>query len=203
VPIPFALPLGFLLGVVFAWVSRDELARDRNVARPGPGTLVVSRPILVVSAFASLVYAPIVGYFVWFHGDWSYLYVYPHARIPSAVDVALVLVAGMAVPLGTGVATPASRAKKLGVVVRMGAAPAVLCAMGLAWGARRLSVSATYAQFHGSFGTTPIGASTLGRGVLFMTIVGALGVAWSVRLLARATPPEPLARARRRAHGLR
>jgi hypothetical protein len=178
VPILFAPLVGFLVGVILAWVSRDELARSE-------GPLVLTRPVLLAAAFAFFVYAPLVGYFAMFHGDWAYLYLYPHARIPSAIDLSLVLVSGLTVPAGSMVAAPAARSKKLGVVVRLGAVPATLAAGLFAWGARRLAVSGTYAEFHGSFGTSPIGASTLGRGVLFMTIVAALGMGWTLRSLGR------------------
>jgi hypothetical protein len=79
----------------------------------------------------------------------------------------------------------AARAKKLGAVVWFGGVPTVLAAGLSAWSARRLSVSATYAQFHGDFGTEPIASSALGRGVLWMAIVGALGITWAIRSLAR------------------
>ena len=45
---------------------------------------------------------------------------------------------------------------------------------------RRLSTSASYAQFHGDFGTEAITASALGRGVLWMALVGLIGLAWCV-----------------------
>ena len=51
--------------------------------------------------------------------------------------------------------------------------------------ARRLAVSGTYAQFHGDFGTEPIGSSALGKGVLLMDLALALGIAWTVRALLR------------------
>jgi hypothetical protein len=175
VPVPLSLLLGFSFGVLLAWVSRDELAREE-------GPLVLSRPVLVASAFALCVYAPIVGYFALFHGDWFYLYLYPHARIPSAVDLALVLVSGLLVPLGTAVSVPAARSKKVAVVAQLGSIPAVIAAGVILWGARRLAVSASYTQFHGGFGTLPLFGSPLGRGVLFMGVVGALGCAWSVKI---------------------
>lgn len=119
-PIPSALLVGFLLGAVFAWVSRDELARDRDSARLEAKGWLVSQSMLVVLAFSGFVYAPMIGYFAAFHGDWFYLYVYPYARIPSAVNLGLVLLSALAVPVGTHMATPAARAKKLGVVMRSG-----------------------------------------------------------------------------------
>ena len=46
-------------------------------------------------------------------------------------------------------------------------------------------MSGTYAQFHGDFGTEPIGASVLGKGVVLMGVVLALAIAWTVRALLR------------------
>jgi hypothetical protein len=176
VPIPFAPLLGFVLGVVLAWVSRDELSRDA-------GPLVATRPVSIALGFAVCVYAPVVGYFVAFHADWSYLYLVPRAEVPSAVDLALVLASGALVPLGLMVAAPAARQKRLTAVIWMASLPAVVAAGVFAWGARRLAVSASYAQYHGDFGTVPLVGSSLGRGVLFMALVTALGVVWSVRSL--------------------
>lgn len=178
VPIPFAPLLGFVLGVVLAWVSRDELVRDA-------GPLVATRPVAIALAFAVGVYAPMVGYFVAFHADWSYLYLVPRAEVPSAIDLALVLVSGASVPLGVVVAAPVARQKRLGAIVGLASVPAVLAAGLFAWGARRLAVSASYAQFHGDFGTEPIGASALGKGVVLMGFVLALAIAWTVRALLR------------------
>lgn len=177
-PIPFAPLVGFVLGVMLAWIAREDFAREE-------GPLIASRPVAVATAFAVLVYAPIVGYFVTFHGDWAYLYVWAWSRIPSAIDLTLVLVSCASVPIGLMASSHAARAKKLGAVVWFGGVPTVLTAGLSAWSARRLSVSATYAQFHGDFGTEPIASSALGRGVLWMAIVGALGITWAIRSLAR------------------
>jgi hypothetical protein len=182
VPILFAPLVGFVLGVVLAWVAREDFARDE-------GPVVATRPVAIVTAFAFLVYAPIVGYFVTFHGDWAYLYVWAWGRIPSAVDLALVLLAAASIPAGLLASSYAARTKKLGVLVWFGGVPTVLAAGLFAWSARRLSVSATYAQFHGDFGTEPLASSALGRGVLWMAIVGALGIAWTIRSLDRGGDP--------------
>ena len=49
--------------------------------------------------------------------------------------------------------------------------------------ARRLSVSASFAQYHGGFGAVPIGRSPLGRGILLSWIALAIGYAWSFHAL--------------------
>ncbi len=177
-PIPFAPLFGLALGAILAWIAGPELAR-------ADGPVVASRPFAVVTAFAALVWLPAVGYFVAFHGDWSYLYTVPWQRVPSAIDLGLVLAAGAAVVGGfVGAVRPVKKGRS-GPVVAMVVAPGVLAVVGLMLAARRLGVSGTWAQFHGDFGTEPIGASTLGKGVVLMGVVLALGIAWTVRALMR------------------
>ena len=177
-PIAFSLLLGLALGAILAWIAAPELARV-------DGPVVASRPFAVVVALAAIVWIPVTGYFVAFHGDWSYLYVVPWQRVPSAVDLGLVLVAGAAVVGGFWASVRPLRARKSGPLLAMVVVPAIVVAVGLAVAAHRLGVSGTYAQFHGEFGTEPIGASALGRGVAVMGLLLALGIAWTVRALMR------------------
>jgi hypothetical protein len=151
--------------------------------------IVATRPFNVVFGFAVLVYAPLCAYFVAFHGDWAYGYRVAWHGIPSAVDLALVIFSGATVLLGMAAAAHASRARRLPVVAWLGAIPAGLGFLVLVLSAPRLSVSATYAQYHGGFGVQPITASALGRGVLVMGIMLILGVGWTVRTLALAPLP--------------
>jgi len=177
-PILFAPLAGLLLGSAFAWVASSELvATDRAVG--------LTRPFGVVVAFAAFVWLPVVGYFVAFHGDWSYLYLVSARRIPSAIDLLLVGVASGSVVGGFWVAAHPLRRRRSGVAFALMAAPAILMAAALPLSVRRLAVSATFTQFHGDFGTEPIGASVLGKGVLLMGWMLALGVAWTVHSIAR------------------
>ena len=192
-PLLFAPFVGFLVGLGLAWAARADIGND-------DGPLFASRPFAVAGGLACFVYAPLVAYFAAFHGDWAYLYLVDWRRVPSAVDLALVLVAGASVPLGTIVALPAARARRLGSLVRIGAAPAVVVCGLFAWGARRLVVSATYAQFHGDFGTQSIASSALGRGILWMGIVGVLGIGWSIWLVGRSDDGTSSAALRRAQH---
>jgi hypothetical protein len=175
-PLPFAPLVGLLLGLGLAWASLAELSRDE-------GPLVASRPFAIVVAFAALLYMPAVGYFVAFHGDWAYLYVVAWHSVPSAVDFALVLVSGATLPIGFLLSAPLLRKRKLAPVAALAIASGASSLALLALSAKRIALSATYAQFHGEFGTEPIASSALGRGVLFMIIVLALGAAWSARAL--------------------
>jgi hypothetical protein len=177
VPIPFAPLVGLALGALFAWIAAPELARDEG---PTPFTPA----FVIVAAFAGLLWAPVVGYFVVFHGDWSYLYLVPWRRVPSAVDLGLVILSGAAVIAGFWLAVRPVRTRRLRPIVAMVVAPGGLAVAGVGVAAHRLAVSATYAQFHGQFGVEPIGSSTLGKGVLLMGILLALGLAWTVRSLS-------------------
>ena len=175
-PIPFAPLVGWALGAALAWIAAPELARDE-------GPLVASRSFAIVVAFAGFVWLPVVGYFVAFHGDWSYLYVVPWRRVPSAIDLGLVLLAAAAVVGSFWLAAGPVRKRRFGPVVAMIVAPISISVAGLSIASRRLAVSGTYAQFHGDFGTEAISASPLGKGVLLMGIVVALAIAWTVRWL--------------------
>ncbi|MGA7121850.1 MAG: hypothetical protein WBY94_17210 [Polyangiaceae bacterium] len=175
-PIPFAPLLGVAIGAALAWVAAPELVRD-------DGPVALSRPFAVVASFAALLWLPIVAYFVGFHGDWAYLYLVPWQRVPSAVDLGFVVLSGAAVVGGFWLSVRPVRKGRLGPVVAMVVAPATLLTLGLALSAHRLAVSGTYAQFHGEFGTEPIEASTLGKGILLMGSLLTLGLAWTVRAL--------------------
>jgi hypothetical protein len=178
VPIPFALPFGFALGAALAWIAAPELTRD-------DGPIALTRPFAVVASFAAMLWLPIVGYFVAFHGDWSYLYLVAGRRVPSAVDFGLVLLSAAAVLGGFFLAVTPVRKRRLGPVAAMVVTPGALALAVVALSVRRLAVSGTYAQFHGDFGTEPIAASTLGKGVLLMATLFTLGLAWVVRSIAR------------------
>jgi hypothetical protein len=164
------------LGVAFAWLARGELSRSDV-------RWYESRALRVVFGFAAFVFAPVAAYFAIWHGDWAYLYLIAWKRVPSAVDLALVAVAGASVLGGFAAAAPLARAKKLGPLGALFAAPLVILFLVFLGFQRRLGTSASYAQFHGGFGTEPITQTDLGRGLLWMLAVLALGVAWSVRLL--------------------
>ena len=175
-PLPFALPLGLLVGVTLSWLARAELARSEV-------PLLLARPFVVAVGFGALVFGPVVGYFAARHGDWAYLYLIRWSRIPSAVDLALVVLAAAQVPLGFALAAPWSIAKRGSRVLWVAAGLGVALLVASVVAARRLSVSATYAQFHGGFGGAPLGKSALGRGVLSSWVALATAYAWAARAL--------------------
>jgi hypothetical protein len=172
VPAPFGVLFGISTGVLFAWLARAELAREE---RP----LVTTPAFSIVCGFAALVYAPVAAYFAAFHGDWTWLYLVPAARIPSAVDLALVFFTAAMVPLAFALAAPAAVARNSARLVVAGGGPVALALIHALAGVRRLGTSGSYAQLHGGFGAEPIGASALGRAVLIAWIALGLGASWA------------------------
>ena len=175
-PLPLAIPVGLLLGMTLAWVARAELGRSEV-------PLVLARPFLIALGLGVIVFAPVVGYFAALHGDWAYLYLVRWARVPSALDLLLVFVCAMQVPLGFAIATPWAIARRGTRILQLNAGIALVLVIVCAIFARRLSVSASFAQYHGGFGGVPLGRSPLGRGILLSWIALALAYAWSVRAL--------------------
>ena len=181
-PLPFAFPVGLILGMTLAWVARVELARSEV-------PLVLARPFLVALGLGAIVFAPIVGYFTALHGDWAYLYLVRWSRVPSAVDLFLVVLAALTVPLGFAIATPWAIARRGTRLLQVNAGIAAVLVIAGAILARRLSMSASFAQYHGGFGGVPIGRSPLGRGMLLSWGALALAYAWSVQALRSPTRP--------------
>lgn len=159
-----------------AWTARGELARSEV-------PLVLARPFAVATAFAAIVLAPVLAYFVALHGDWAYLYAVRWSRVPSAVDLLLVTLVAAQVPLAFAVASPWAISKRGSLVIKVCAGVAIVLAIACALSARRLGSSATYAQFHGGFGVAPIGKSPLGRGVLLSWVALLAGWGWSLYVL--------------------
>lgn len=175
-PLPFALPIGLLIGMSLAWLARVELARSEV-------PLVLARPFLVAVGLATIVYAPVIAYFVARHGDWAYLYLFRFNQVPSAIDLALVVVAAAQLPLGFALAAPWAIARRGPGLLKIGAATGALLLVASFIVARRLSVSASYAQFHAGFGIVPLGKTALGRGVLLSWVALLAGYGWCVHVL--------------------
>lgn len=175
-PLALALPVAWLIGMSLAWTARGELARSEV-------PLVLARPFAVAAAFAAIVLAPVLGYFVALHGDWAYLYVVRWSRVPSAIDLLLVAFVAAQVPIAFAVASPWAMAKRGTLLIRVCAVVAIVLAVVCAVSARRLASSATYAQFHGGFGAAPIGKTPLGRGVLLSWVALLAGWGWSLHVL--------------------
>jgi hypothetical protein len=157
-------------------VARAELARSEV-------SLLLARPFLVALGLGAVVFGPVVGYFVALHGDWAYLYLVRSGRVPSAIDLLFVVVAALQVPLGFAIATPWAIARRGTRILQVNAVIAAVLVIVCGVFARRLSVSASFAQYHGGFGAVPIGRSPLGRGILLSWVAIAIAYAWSFHAL--------------------
>lgn len=177
-PAPAAPFVGFFLGALFAWAGAEGLAK---------GGAVQGRALTVVALFGLLVYAPVAGYFLAFAPDWSYAYLVDSQRLPSAVDTGWVLLDAASVPAGFARAARHARVRRTGPMLRLIAVP-LLIALGVLLAALpRLGVHASYAQFHGDFGTRPVSGSPLGFALLSMTLILLAGTAVTVVWLKRTS----------------
>jgi hypothetical protein len=167
--------IGFALGVGFAWYAREDLSRASATSG------IASRPLAVVLLFAALVFAPVGAYFLAFESDWSYAYFVDTQRIPSALQLGLVVLDTASAPVGFVVAARHARARKLGPMLTLALPGLAVAVAVVAIFADRFGVQGSYAQFHGDFGTRPIAGSSLGYGLLWMDLVLGLGAAWTCR----------------------
>jgi hypothetical protein len=179
-PAPVAPLLGIALGALFAWAAADELAKGREF---GLG----SRGLVISALFGLLVLAPISGYFLSLHRDWAFAYLIDTRGLPDFVDPALVLLAAASVPAGFALAASGARSRHSATVAKMLGAALALAAGFVFVTARRLSVQATYAQYHGDFGTEPVAGSTLGYGLLAMAVLLLVGTLWTLHSLSQSS----------------
>ncbi|MFO0675430.1 MAG: hypothetical protein U0169_02775 [Polyangiaceae bacterium] len=177
-PLPFAILVGFATGASFAGLARKTLVRDED-------TGAMERLWSVVLGFTVAAVLPAVAWPVAFHGDWAWVFATPWRDVPPTMDVLAIAIAVGQVPLGFALGVRAVRERREDRLRAFVAVP-MLLAVGLGVALReRLSVSATYAQLHGGFGIEPIGASALGRTLVFLAGVFVMGVALAVRGVRR------------------
>ena len=135
--------------------------------------------------FALLVFAPIAAYFAAFEPDWAFAYVVNAERLPVIVTALVALIALGSVPLGFVTAAGPARARRFARVSRLAAIPALL-ALAFVFVARsRLAVDASYAQYHGDFGTRPVAGGPLGYALLWMLAVLTGAVVFTAQSLRR------------------
>lgn len=195
----FVAPLvGFALGALLAWFSAAAPHRlgALRAAEPRLAPGARARPLVLVSLFACFVFAPVCAYFLVFAPDWSFAYLVDTRRIPSAVDLVLVLVNAASVPAGFAAANrfagsaggrwTAQRAvRALAVLAGAPLSIALLAVIALS---RRLALDGTYRQVEGDFGVHPVAGGPLGYALLWMYTMLAAGFAVTVSALLRREP---------------
>jgi hypothetical protein len=170
--------VGFTLGVLFAWLARDDIARGAQAALATPS-------LAIVSLYAALVFAPACAYFLVLEPDWAGAYLFDAGRRARLVDVAGTLLALVSVPAGFTVAARATRSRRPHTALRLGAISA-LSALALTLALfPRLSVRATYLQYHGDFGTEPVAGTPLGWGLVWVGFVVSGATAYVAATLRR------------------
>jgi hypothetical protein len=184
VPAPIAPLVGFLLGMALAWTAAGDPSRASTTAPPG-------RALVIVTLYSFLVFAPASGYFLAFAPDWSYAYAVDSSRLSSAVDLAVVLLNVGSVPAGFTLAFRRIRERGPGQLLRLASPPLLAAVVFLVVALPRLSVHATYAQFHGDFGVRSVAGSPLGYALLWMDAILALGAVFTGRALRQLSAPKP------------
>ena len=156
---------GFALGALFAWFSREDLLR-------GAPAMLTVRSLVIVTVYALFVFGPAAAYFLVFEPAWASAYLLEVGRHARAFDVVLAVLTPASVIAGFVVAGHAIRRQRPAAALRVGA-PSALVALALTLLLfPRLSVQATYAQYHGDFGTRPVAGTPLGWALVwFGTIV--------------------------------
>jgi hypothetical protein len=185
-PIFLTPVFGVILGITLCWMGRDELNRYPQMQSAG---YFGTRPFQVAAAFSAFILLPVQAYLMVFYGDWSYLYLLPWARVPSAVDLTLVLIAASSPALGFLAVTSWSMRGRFDWVSRvwLGLLVAGSLTGALLW--KRLTVSASFTQYKEHFGIIDASGSSLGVALLLAWAAMGIGTFWALRNL-RAKPEE-------------
>jgi len=178
--------VGFALGAALAWLGRREAERASERSAGARAA--------VAALFGALVVAPVCAYFLVFAPDWAFAYLVDARRVPSAVDLLLVLLDAGLVVVGFVAAERALRRRARRALTLSVAIPMALAlALALAF-LPKLRREGTYHQVRSDFGTQPVAGSPLGYAILWMNAMLVVGFALSVRSLAdRPRPQSPSA----------
>lgn len=174
--------ISLLTGIGFAWASADELSRS------GKGA-VGSRGLIVAILFGVALPAPAVAFFLTVAPDWSWAYLISPGEFSRGLEFGVTLISGAAPPVGFLLCADAAAARRFRPVARLAAIPMTAIAALLAAFTPRWAVYATYSQYHGSFGTRPLGGSWLGYALLWSVFVLAAATLWTLQALIRSSDP--------------
>ena len=169
-PIPILAFLTLSVGAAAAVVARYEL-------RATPRPVALTRGFQAYLIFGCLILGPLSGYFYYFHGDWSLLYVLDTDRVPSAI--ALMAIVGQ-ITAGAGVyyvAAAALRSHRDGVALAIVAAGVVGGGLVFLAARARIAVVGTFAQYHGDFGLQPYEETSALMGGIVMGLLLTLATA--------------------------
>lgn len=174
-PAPTGPLLGLLLGALFARSRSEEKRRDRSGLEP----------LSLVTLFALLIFGPVAAYYMALEPYWAYAYFIESVPRMSALNAVILLLDVASVPFGFWLVTRASAAQRVGTLTRLVGLPVLGICLFFGVFFQRLSVQATYAQFHGDFGTRPVAGSPLGHALLWTTLILVASSSWTVFALRR------------------
>jgi hypothetical protein len=164
-------------GAAFAWMASDGLNRSKP--------LLEVAPLALVTLFALAVLAPVAAYFLAFEPDWSYAYLIDTSRRLGVVHAMVLLADVASVPLGFTLAMRSAHGPTLSVLIRLIGGPLLATAVFVVVLFPRLSVQATYAQFHGGFGTRLVAGGPLGYALIWSALVLAGAAVWTGQCVRR------------------
>ncbi|WP_156041421.1 hypothetical protein [Chondromyces apiculatus] len=199
-PVFIAPLVGFALGALLAWLSaassRHTGAPPHRVPLPRRGDIgplrfggnsgwqvTEHRPLVLASLYGLLVYTPVCAYFLVFAPDWSFAYLVDSRKIPSAIDLLLLMADTVSVPMGflaLGRAGAQRSLRAFGGIAGVPLAVAALIALVLG---RRLSLEGSYRQVHGGFGVHAVAGGPLGYAILWMHGLLIAGLAFAARAM--------------------
>lgn len=173
-PLPFLFPAAVVLGMCHA------LFAERALRHAGQ-----ERMLFAAALFGAAIVLPVEAYLLHDYADWAYLYLLEPRRIPSAIDLILLLLAAATVPaaawLGARWLAQDTKYRVLRTVLGLGTSSLVV---GLiAW--RRLTHFGTHAQYTGNYGLRSLTECSLGPSLLLVVATLAAGLAVSARALRR------------------
>ncbi len=177
VPAPIGPLLGLALGALFAWLESDGTPRGKaNLTLPG---------LALVALFGLLVYGPAAAYFIAYEPDWAYAYILDSGQRLGALHALVLLADAASVPLGFALCQRAAHGPSATVFTRVAGGPLLAAGVFVVVLFPRLSVQATFAQFHGDFGTRPVAGGPLGYALIWTAVVLAGATVWTTYALRR------------------
>ena len=173
--------LGFALGVLLSWSAAEPLRQTERATQ--------SDAMWIVTLFGLLIHAPCAAYLLTYSTDWCLAYMAAPHTLPPGLLPALGAVNLVAVPAGfLAGASGARRGQLLPPLQWAAAALGVILINTLVFWSR-LSVEASYVEFHNDFGVSSIAGSALGYALLWMALIVTASILWTQRTLRHSSHP--------------
>jgi len=174
--------VGFALGAALAWLGRRE---GERVDERSHGARVG-----VAALFALLVMAPVCAYFLIFTPDWAFAYLVDSRKIPSAVELTLVMLTAGAVVVGFIAAERAHKKRSFRALALAAGVPSAIALAEVLIFFPKLRIEGSFHQVESGFGTQSVAGTPLGYAILWMSSMLVLGFVLAVRALSERAQVE-------------